>query len=133
MLDQLSNSENNLTRKESSTLALLRSGYYVPMSSYKSRIKKNANFNVCADCGMTPHYVKQLFVFPPNYNDTVRFMEHTAAVRELSYLEASDLLRTIYVMHLVCTQKELSTRCHAMNVKLYLKTVFHARPVHIYY
>ena len=48
----ISNSEKYLTRKERSTLAQLRSGYSVLPGSYKSRIKKDENLNVCADCGM---------------------------------------------------------------------------------
>ena len=51
-------SERHLTRKERSTLAQLRSRYCRLLGSYKSRIKKDASLNVCADCGMTPHNVK---------------------------------------------------------------------------
>ena len=54
----ISNSEKELTRKERSTLAQLRSGYCRLLGSYKSRIKKDANLDVCADCGTTPHNVK---------------------------------------------------------------------------
>ena len=45
----ISSSERDLTRKERSTLAQLGSGYCRLLGSYKSRIKKDANFNVCAD------------------------------------------------------------------------------------
>ena len=58
----ISNSEKELTRKERSTLAQLGSGYCRLLGSYKSRIKKDANLDVCADCGTTPHDVKHLFV-----------------------------------------------------------------------
>ena len=60
----ISNSEKELTRKERSTLAQLRSGYCRLLGSYKSRIKKDANLDVCADCGTTPHDVKHFFVCP---------------------------------------------------------------------
>ena len=39
----ISNSEKELTRKEHSTLAQLRSGYCRLLGSYKNRIKKDAN------------------------------------------------------------------------------------------
>ena len=45
----ISNSEKELTRKKRSTLAQLRSGYCRLLGSYKSRIKKDANLDVCAD------------------------------------------------------------------------------------
>ena len=55
MLDDLphpiNNSEKDLTRKERVTLAQLRSGYCKLLGSYKSRIKKDASLNVCADSG----------------------------------------------------------------------------------
>ena len=75
----ISNSEKKLARKEHSTLAQLRSGYCRLLGSYKSRIKKDANLDVCADCGTTPHDVKHLFVCPahPDYTDTVRPIEQT--------------------------------------------------------
>ena len=60
----ISNSEKELTRKERSTLAQLRSGYCRLLGSYTCKIKKDASLNVCADCGMTPHDVKHLFVCP---------------------------------------------------------------------
>ena len=69
----ITNSEKDLTGKERSTLAQLRSGYGGLLSSYKNRINKDASLNVCADCGMTPHDVKHLF----DCNDTVRFMKQT--------------------------------------------------------
>ena len=58
----ISKSEKDLTRKERSTLAQVRSGYCGLLGYYKSRIKKDASINVCADCGMTPPFVKHLFV-----------------------------------------------------------------------
>ena len=60
----ISNSEKELTRKERSTLAQLRSGYFILLGSYKSRIMKDASIYVCAYCGTTLHDVKHLFVFP---------------------------------------------------------------------
>ena len=75
----ISSSEKELTRKERSTLAQLRSRYCRLLGSYKSIIKKDESLNVCADCGTTPHDVKHLFCLPgsPDYNDTVRPMEQT--------------------------------------------------------
>ena len=55
-------SSSGKDRQKRSTLAQLRSGYCRLMGSYKSRIKKDASLNVCADCDTTPHDVKHLFV-----------------------------------------------------------------------
>ena len=82
----ISNSEKKLTRKERSTLAQLRSGYCILLGSYKSRIKKDANLDVCANCGTTPHDVKHLFICPAHSTTLIL----SDAVRELSYLEARD-------------------------------------------
>ena len=60
----ISNCEKELTRKERSTLAQLRSGYCRLLGTYKSRIKKSCSLYVCADCVTTPHDVKHLFVCP---------------------------------------------------------------------
>ena len=89
----ISNSEKELTRKERSTLAQLRSGYCRLLGSYKSRIKKDANLDVCADCGTTPHDVKHLLVCPAHPTTMIpsdQWSRPTDAVRELSYLEARD-------------------------------------------
>ena len=89
----ISNSEKELTRKERSTLAQLRSGYCRLLGSYKSRIKKDANLDVCADCGTTLHDVKHLFVCPAHPTTLIPsdlWSRPTDAVRELSYLEARD-------------------------------------------
>ena len=56
--------EKELTRKERTTLAQLRSGHCRLLGSYKSRISKNDSFDVCADCSKTPHDVKHLFNCP---------------------------------------------------------------------
>ena len=53
-------SEKELTRKERTTLAQLRSGHCRLLGSYKSRISKDVSLDVCADCGNTPHDVKHL-------------------------------------------------------------------------
>ena len=82
----ISNSEKELTRKERSTLAQL-------LGSYKSRIKKDANLDICADCGTTPHDVKHLFVCPAHLTTLIPsdlWSRPTDAVRKLSYLEARD-------------------------------------------
>ena len=57
----ISRSERDLTRKERSTLAQLRSGYCRLLGSYKSRIKKDARLKVCSDCGTTTQDVKHLW------------------------------------------------------------------------
>ena len=87
----ISNSEKQLTRKERSTIAQLRSEYCVLLGSYKSRIKKDASLDVCADCGTTPHDVKHLFVCPAHPTTLIPsdlWSRPTDTVRELSYLEA---------------------------------------------
>ena len=58
----INDSEKDLTRKQRANLAQLRSGYCKLLGSYKSRIKKDASLNVCADCGQTPHDIKHIFV-----------------------------------------------------------------------
>ena len=63
-LPPIGNSEKELTRKEHSTLAQLKSGYCRLLGSYKSSIKKDASLDVCADCGTTPHDVNHIFVCP---------------------------------------------------------------------
>ena len=75
----ISSSEKELTRKERSTLAQLRSGYCRLLGSYKM--------------GTTPHDVKHLFVFPAHSTTKIPsdlWSRPTDAVRELSYLEARD-------------------------------------------
>ena len=59
----ISNSENELTKKERSTLDQLGSGYCRLFGSYMSRIKKGARLNVCVDYDLIPHDVKRNFVF----------------------------------------------------------------------
>ena len=86
----ISNSEKELARKERSTLAQLRSGYCRLLGSYKSRMKKDANLDVC---GTTPHDVKHLFVCPAHPTTLIPsdlWSRPTDAVRELSYLKARD-------------------------------------------
>ena len=89
----ISNSEKDLTRKERSTLAQLRSGYCRLLCSYKSRIKKDASLNVCADCDTMLHDVNHLFVCPAHPTTMIPsdlWSRPTDAVRELSYLDARD-------------------------------------------
>ena len=89
----MNNSEKELTRKERSTLAQLRSGHCRLLGSYKSRIKKGASLDVCADCGTTPHDVKHLYVclaHPTTLISSDLWSRPTDTVRELSYLEARD-------------------------------------------
>ena len=83
----ISSSERDLTRKERSTLAQLRSGYRRLLGSYKSRIKKDASLNVCADCGTTLHDVKDIFVCPAHPTTMIPsdlWSRPTDPVRELS-------------------------------------------------
>ena len=87
------NSEKELARKGCSTLAQLRSAYCRLLGSYKSRIKEDASLDVCADYGTTPHDVKHLFVSPAHLTILIPsdlWSRPTDAVRELSYLEATD-------------------------------------------
>ena len=56
----ISNSEKDITRKERSTKIRI----LWRLGSYKSRIRKDASHNVCADCRMTPHNVTHFFVCP---------------------------------------------------------------------
>ena len=79
-------SEGDITRRERTTLAQLRSGHCILLGSYKSGINTNASLNVCADCGRTPHDVNHLFnttLTPSNI-----WSRSVDAIRELSYLEA---------------------------------------------
>ena len=60
-------SEKELTRKERTTLAQLRSRHYMLLGSYNSRISKDAkdaSLDVYADCSKTPQDVKHIFNFP---------------------------------------------------------------------
>ena len=60
----INNSENVLTRNEGTILGQLKSGHCRLLGSYKSRIDKDDNLNVCTDCGSTPHAVKHIFNCP---------------------------------------------------------------------
>ena len=87
------NSENDLSRKERSTLAQLKFGYCGLLGSYNSRIKKDATLNVWADWGMTPHNLKHLFVCPA-HTTTITLSDIWSRlvddILEFSYLEARD-------------------------------------------
>ena len=87
-------SEKELTRKERTTLAQLRSGHCRLLGSYKSRISKDVTLDVCADCGKTPHDVKHLFncpAHPTTMTPSDLWNRPVDAIRELSYLEAGIL------------------------------------------
>ena len=60
----INDSEKDLIRKERASLVQLRSRYCKLLGSCKSRIKKDASLNICADCGQMPHDVKHLFACP---------------------------------------------------------------------
>ena len=100
MLDGLphpiNGSEKDLTRKECATLAQLRSGYCKLLGSYKSRIKKDANLDVCVDCGKTPHDVKYLFACPAHPTTLIPsdlWSKPVETIREFSYPENSTCIR----------------------------------------
>ena len=87
-------SEKDLTRMERATLSQLRSGYCKLLGSYKSRIKKDASLDVCADCGKTPHDVKHLFAFPAHPTTLIPsdlWSKPVESIREFSYLEGGSL------------------------------------------
>ena len=89
----ISSAEKELTRRERSTLAQIRSGHSRLLGSYKSRIKKDTSLNVCADCGTTQHDAKHLFVCPTHPTTMIPsdlWSRPTDGVRELSYREARD-------------------------------------------
>ena len=89
----ISNSEKELTRKERSTLTQIRSRYCRLLGSYKSRIKKDANLNVCANCGTMPHDAKHLFACPAHPTTLIPsdlWNRPPDAFRELSYLKVRD-------------------------------------------
>ena len=71
----INDSEKDLTRKERTTLAQLRSGYCKVLGSYKSRIKKD---------------VKHLFAFPAHPTTLIPsdlWSKPVEYIREFSYLE----------------------------------------------
>ena len=87
-------SEKELSRKERTTLAQLRSGHCILLGFYKSRISKDASLDVCADCGKTPRDVKHLFncpAHPTTMTPSDLWNRSVHAIRELSYLEAGVL------------------------------------------
>ena len=87
-------SEKELTRKERTTLAQLRSGHCRLLGSYNSRISKDVTLGVCAACGKTPHDVKHLFncpAHPATMTPSDLCNRPVDAIRELSYLEAGIL------------------------------------------
>ena len=90
----INDSEKNLTSKVRATLAQLRSGYYRLLDSCKSRIKKDASLNVCADCGKMPHDVKHLFACPAHPMTLIPsdlWSRPIDSIQEFSYLEAGNL------------------------------------------
>ena len=90
----INDSEKDLTRKERATLAQLRCGYCKLLGSYKSRIKKDASLDVCADCGKTPHDVKHLFdcpAHPTTFIPSDLWSKPVESIREFSYLEEGSL------------------------------------------
>ena len=91
---QINDSEKDLIRKERATLAQLRYGYCKLLSSYKSRIMKDASLYACADCGKMPHDVKHLFAFPAHPTTLIPsdlWSKPVEYIREFSYLEEGSL------------------------------------------
>ena len=89
----IDNNEKDLTRKELSTLAQLRSGHCKPLGSYKSRIYKDASLNLCTNCGRTSHDVNHLFkcpAHPMTVTPLDLWSRPVDAIRELRYLEAGE-------------------------------------------
>ena len=87
-------SEKELTRKECTTLAQLRSGHCRLLGSYKSRISKDVSLDVCTGCGKTPHNVKHLFncpAHPTTLTPSDLWNRPVDAIRELNSLEAGIL------------------------------------------
>ena len=87
----ISISERELTRREHTTLAQLRSRHCRLLGSYKNRICKDASLDVCTDCGKTPHNVKHLLncpAHPTTMTPSDLYNRPVDAIRELSYLEA---------------------------------------------
>ena len=93
----ISNSEKELTRKERATLAQLRSRYCRLLGSYKSRIKNDANLDVCADCGTTSLRLPG----SPDYTDTVRPMEQTEGRCPGTQLSRGERP----ILKLICTER----------------------------
>ena len=82
-----------ITRKEHATPAQL-SGYCKLLGSYKSRIKKDASPDVCADCSKTPHDAKHLFACPAHPTTLIPsdlWSKPVESMREFSYLEEGNL------------------------------------------
>ena len=87
-------SEKELTRRERTILAQLRPGHCRLIVSYKSRISKDDNLDLSADCGKIPHDVKYLFncpAHPTTMTPSDLRNRLVDAIRELSYLEAGVL------------------------------------------
>ena len=83
--------EKELTMKERTILAQLRSGHCRLLGSYKSRISKDASLDVC---GKTPHNVTHLFncpAHPTTMTPSDLWNRPVDAIRELSNLEGGVL------------------------------------------
>ena len=90
----INDSKKDLTRKERATPAQLRSGYCKLLGFYKSRIKKGASLDVCADCGKTPHDGNHLFACPAHPTTLIPsdlWSKPVESIREFSYLEEENL------------------------------------------
>ena len=86
----ISSSEKELTSEEPSTFTQLRSGYCRLLGSYKSRIKKDASLNVCADCGTIPHDVNHLFACPAHQTTMIPSDLWSRPTDDVRELEARD-------------------------------------------
>ena len=77
MFDNSSPPINDTEKDLTATYAQFRYVYCKRLGSYKSRIKKDARLNVCADCGNVLHCVLHLFICRAHPTDSVEFMEQT--------------------------------------------------------
>ena len=90
----ISADEQELTRRQRTTLSQLRSGHCRLLGSYQSRIKKDPSLDTCEDCGATPHDVGHLFNCTAHATNLVPIdlWERPAeSIREFSYLIERDL------------------------------------------
>ena len=108
----LINSEKDLTRKQRTPLAQLRSGHCRLLSSYKSRINKDTNLKVCADCGRTPHDLRHLLIpGSSNNSDAVGFIEQTSG----RYLETA-ISRCEDLAEMNQTERRTTTNTHEEGI-----------------
>ena len=108
---------NSGTRKKPLTLAHLRSRYCGLLGSYKSRIKKDAKLNICADCGMRPHDAKHFFIFPAHQTTMTLFSYVIVLVSSKYFHHGPSFCIIISYFILVCVKiKEVNHPTKPMTV-----------------